>query len=283
MTTPEQKKRLTDWFFQLQNDVIAELELIEKEFSLNSNDLPKFEKKTWKRGLNGADEGGGTMAVMRGQVFEKVGVNVSTVYGEFPPEFAKNIPGAINDPTFWASGTSFVAHPRNPFVPIAHMNTRHITTTVDWFGGGGDLTPVFPFDEDTALFHDSLRAVCDQYGSNYYPRFKQWCDEYFYIKHRNEPRGVGGIFFDDHNTGDFEADFAFIKSVGIAFLNAYATIVRRRMNASWGIEHQKVQSVKRARYAEFNLIYDRGTQFGLKTNGNTEAILMSLPPMATWE
>jgi coproporphyrinogen III oxidase len=278
MTTDNQKQQLSAWFSDLQTRICDALMQLEDEHK-HPNLLPgRFQKTPWQR----EGGGGGTMAVMTGSVFEKAGVNVSTVFGQFPQEFAAEIPGADTDPNFWASGISLVIHPLNPYVPAVHMNTRHIITQKSWFGGGADLTPTIEFSEDTRDFHQALRAACDGFDENYYAKFKLWCDEYFYIKHRQEPRGVGGIFYDYHNSGSFENDFAFTKAVGEAFLAIYPEIVRRHMNKPWGAEEKHKQLVKRGRYVEFNLIYDRGTKFGLKTDGNIDAILMSMPPVATW-
>jgi coproporphyrinogen III oxidase len=219
---------------------------------------------------------------MHGRVFEKVGVNVSTVFGEFAPEFRSEIPGAAEDPRFWAGGISVVAHMRSPLVPAAHMNTRHIVTGKAWFGGGADLTPIYPDEAAAAAFHAALKRACDAYEPDAYTRFKKWCDDYFFLPHRGESRGVGGIFCDYVDSGDWERDFAFNRGIGEAFLGVFPDLVRERMSRPWTPEQRRHQLIRRGRYVEFNLLYDRGTRFGLKTGGNVEAILMSLPPQAAW-
>ena len=280
MSAEAQKSRAARWFEELRDRLTAALEAIEDEYVARqgTGTAGRFERRAWER----EGGGGGVMAILKGAVFEKAGVNVSTVHGEFSPEFRAQIPGAEADARFWASGISVVIHPRSPLIPAAHMNTRHIHTTKAWFGGGADLTPVFPIERDTADFHGALKAACDISDAAYYPKFKDWCDRYFFLPHRNEARGVGGIFFDDHATGDSERDFAFTRSVGEAFLEIYPALARRHLFEAWTPEQRQAQLVKRGRYVEFNLLYDRGTLFGLKTGGNVEAILMSLPPEVTW-
>ncbi|HQS84948.1 MAG: coproporphyrinogen III oxidase [Alphaproteobacteria bacterium 16-39-46] len=277
----EERKKVEVWFTLLRDKICEELEELERLCLISPEISPqRFQRKEWKRDGGG----GGIISLMKkGRVFEKAGVNISTVYGEFSEAFRKEIPGADKDPKFWASGISLVIHPRNPHVPIVHMNTRMIITTQLWFGGGVDLTPVFPSQKDTVDFHRVLQETCDHYDLESYLKFKKWCDDYFFITHRNEPRGVGGIFYDYINSGNFEKDFEFTKNVGEAFLKIYPQIVKRYFNTPWSEEDVQHQLKKRGRYVEFNLVYDRGTKFGLQTGGNIDAILMSLPPMASWE
>jgi coproporphyrinogen III oxidase len=277
----ERQEQAGAWFGELRDRICAAFETIEDEYAgSDAGAMPpgRFLRSDWQR----EGGGGGTIALMHGRVFEKVGVNVSTVFGEFAPEFRNEIPGATEDPRFWASGISLVAHLRSPLVPAVHMNTRHIVTSKAWFGGGSDLTPIYPDPGAAAAFHAALAAACDGYEPDAYARFKKWCDEYFYLPHRGEARGAGGIFFDYLDSGDWARDFAFVRAVGEAFLRAYPETVRERMNQSWTAEQRQHQLVRRGRYVEFNLLYDRGTRFGLKTGGNVEAILMSLPPEAAW-
>jgi coproporphyrinogen III oxidase len=277
------KPQARAWFESLRDRICAAFEAIERE----QGSVAAFERTAWSRPTeDGSDGGGGVISLMRGRVFEKVGVNVSTVQGEFSREFAAQIPGAAEDPRFWASGISLVAHMASPKVPAVHFNTRMLVTTKGWFGGGGDLTPMrmeAPESvEDAAFFHAALKAACDRRGPGVYEEYKAWCDRYFHLPHRGEPRGLGGIFYDHLDGGDAAADFSFTRDVGEAFLSAYPAIVRRRLGEAWTAADREHQLVRRGRYVEFNLIHDRGTLFGLKTGGNVEAILMSLPPEARW-
>jgi len=285
------RARAAAWFEALRDRICAAFEAIEAAQDRGPfADLPpgRFERKATRRTAD-EDGGGGVMSVMRGRVFEKVGVNVSTVYGRLGERAwqsltaRKEIPGLAGDPRFWASGISLVAHMRSPLTPAVHMNTRMFWTPQGWwFGGGADLNPMLEQPDDTAFFHATLKAACDLHDAGYYPRFKAWADEYFLIRHWNEPRGVGGIFFDDLCTSDFEADFAFVRDVGEAFLAAFVPLTTRHLGEAWTEAQREAQLVKRGRYAEFNLVYDRGTKFGLETGHNPEAVLMSLPPVAKW-
>lgn len=276
----EYKRKVTsEWFEDLRNRICAIYEEIETEYAKLKGLVPgKFERKKWQR----EGGGGGEMSIMKGSVFEKVGVNISTVHGEFSEEFRGQIPGAEENPNFFATGISLVAHMQSPLVPAAHFNTRYIETTKSWFGGGGDLTPMYEDENATKLFHDAFKDACDKHDPAYYPKFKEECDRYFYLPHRQEPRGVGGIFFDYLNSSNFEKDFAFVQDVGRAMRDSYTEIIKSKMHLAWSKEQREHQLIKRGRYVEFNLLYDRGTLFGLKTGGNIEAILMSLPPEVRW-
>ena len=286
-TQDKQKQLASRWFEGLRNQICASFEAIEDDCNgpLSARAPGRFERKSWKRAnqADGADGGGGTMSIMRGgRVFEKVGVNISTVHGTFEPDFAKNIPGADEDPRFFATGISLVAHMNSPRVPAVHMNTRFLVTRKAWFGGGADLNTALPVAEDTADFHAAFRDACDRHDPAYYDRYKKWCDEYFYIPHRGKARGEGGIFYDQLATGNWDADFAFTQDVGRTFNRIYPALVRRHMDESWTDAEREKLLAYRGLYAEFNLVYDRGTLFGLKTGGNVDAILMSLPPEAKW-
>ena len=279
LTLTQQKDMAAAWFAQLRDHLCASYETLEDEADPSFGPAGRFCPAPWNR----PGGGGGVMSVMKGgRVFEKVGVNISTVHGSFSPEFRANIPGAQETGEFWASGISLVAHPRSPHVPAAHFNTRFLVTSQTWFGGGGDMTPVFPKDKETQMFHGAFEDACNRHDPAYYPKFKAWCDRYFYLPHRGETRGVGGIFYDNLNTGNFDADFAFTQDVGRAFAEVYPAIIRPAMSLPWTNQDRQAQLIKRGRYVEFNLLYDRGTLFGLKTDGNVEAILMSLPPLVAW-
>jgi len=269
------KKLVTNWFKILQEVICSEIEIIENNFT-------KFKSNSWNKSSL-KDEGGGEYRILKnGKVFEKVGVNFSEVYGKFSKEMKKSIPGAENNPNFWASGISVVMHMKNPHIPAMHFNTRYINTTLDWFGGGIDLTQCINDVREKKWFHKELKKTCNRHNKNYHKKYKKLCDEYFYLPHRNEMRGIGGIFF-DYKKNNWQKDFAFIRDVGLTFKNIFDSIIMKKNNKKWNKEEKELQYIKRGRYTEFNLLYDRGTKFGLQTGGNVEGILMSLPPIAKWK
>ncbi len=272
----EIKKDLTsNWFKTLQESFCDDIIKFEKNKT-------KFKSTNWIRNTK-VDEGGGEYRIMQGgKIFEKVGVNFSKVYGKFPKQFQKNILGANKDPRFWASGISVVMHMKNPLIPAMHFNTRYICTTQEWFGGGMDVTPSKKDLKEKREFHKILKNMCDRHNKSYYTKYKKWCDEYFYLPHRKESRGIGGIFF-DYKKDNFEKDFKFVRDVGITFQLIFQKIIRKKMKKKWSISDKEIQYIKRGRYTEFNLLYDRGTKFGLQTGGNVDGILMSLPPLAKWK
>ena len=272
----EVKKDLTsNWFKMLQDSICKYIVKLEK-------DKTKFKSTTWKRSKK-KDEGGGEYRILKnGKIFDKVGVNFSKVYGKFPKKFQKNIPGAKKNPKFWASGISVVMHMKNPLIPAMHFNTRYIHTTHGWFGGGMDVTPSKLDKSEKKQFHKILKEMCDRHNKNYYLKYKKWCDEYFYLPHRKEPRGIGGIFF-DYKKDNFEKDFKFVRDVGITFELIFQKIIKKKIKQKWTSKDKEIQYIKRGRYTEFNLLYDRGTKFGLQTGGNVEGIMMSLPPLAKWD
>ena len=272
----EIRKDLTSsWFKTLQDSICHSISELEK------NKI-KFESTTWKRNQN-KDEGGGEYRILKdGKIFDKVGVNFSKVYGKFPKHFQKQIPGAEKNPNFWASGISVVMHMKNPLIPAMHFNTRYICTSHDWFGGGMDVTPSKKDENEKKEFHKILKKMCNRHNKKYYPKYKKWCDEYFYLPHRKEARGIGGIFF-DYKMNNFEKDFKFVRDVGTTFELIFKKIIKKKFKKKWTLRDKEMQYIKRGRYTEFNLLYDRGTKFGLQTGGNVEGILMSLPPIAKWK
>ena len=272
----EIRKDLTsNWFKTLQDSICHSISELEK------NKI-KFKSTTWKRDQNN-DEGGGEYRILKnGRIFDKVGVNFSKVYGKFPKHFQKQIPGAEKNPNFWASGISVVMHMKNPLIPAMHFNTRYICTSHDWFGGGMDVTPSKKDENEKKEFHKILKKMCNRHNKKYYPKYKKWCDEYFYLPHRKEARGIGGIFF-DYKKNDFEKDFKFVREVGTTFELIFKKIIKKKLKKKWTLKDKEMQYIKRGRYTEFNLLYDRGTKFGLQTGGNVEGILMSLPPIAKWK
>jgi len=278
------KKKLTSsWFSLLQQIFCYEFEKIENDFGKKTRQYPKhFTKKKWKKSKT-KNEGGGTYSIIRdGLVFDRVGVNFSEVSGKFHKKFSSQILGAKKNPNYWATGISIVAHMKNPKIPAMHFNTRFIVTTKNWFGGGMDATPCTKDDKEKEFFHKKIKLMCNRHNKNYYPKYKKWCDNYFYLPHRNETRGIGGIFF-DYKRNNWKKDFNFIRDVGLCFLDCAKTIIREKMYKKWKKKQKEEQLIKRGRYVEFNLLYDKGTKFGLSTGGNVEAILMSLPPEAKWK